>query len=61
MSAPLNPYTGDEAPLPLVGQELEDEIAYFRREADLRGEPHDPEWDRWLAEQNTDPSGLPHD
>lgn len=59
MSAPLDPYTGADPPLPLTGQELEDEIAFFRREADRRGERHDPEWDRWLARQNPDPSGRP--
>jgi hypothetical protein len=57
----LDPYVGDEPPPPLTGQELEDEVAYFKRQADRRGEPYDPEWDQWLAEQNPDPSGLPHD
>jgi hypothetical protein len=61
VSVPLNPYVGGEPPLPLVGQELEDEVAFLKRDADLTGQPYDPDWDRWLAEQNADPSGLPRD
>jgi hypothetical protein len=47
---PLDPYAGPaEEELP-TGTELEELVAYYKRTADQHGEPHDPEWDRWLAE-----------
>ena len=46
---PLDPYVGEE-PQVLTGQALRDEIAHYRRTADQNGEPHDPEWDRWLTD-----------
>lgn len=45
---PLDPYSGPEEIQPLTGQDLIEEVAFYKRTADLRGEPHDPEWDRWL-------------
>lgn len=47
---PLNPYEGPEETEPLTGFELAAEVAFFKRTADQNGEPYDPEWDRWLAE-----------
>ncbi len=48
---PLNPYSGDgEEVSDLTGEDLELEVAYFKKVADAAGEPYDPEWDRWLQE-----------
>lgn len=47
---PLDPYSGPPEDEPLTGQALADEVAFHKRTADLHGLPHDPEWDRWLAE-----------
>lgn len=55
----LDPYIGPDPAEPLIGSELEDYVAFLKRQAQLQGEDPDPEWDRWLAEQNTDPSGRP--
>jgi hypothetical protein len=46
---PLDPYEGTETE-PLTGQDLVELVAFYKRTADQNGEPHDPEWDRWLAE-----------
>lgn len=52
----MNPYTGPDEIEPLTGQALVDEVAYFKQVADATGEPYDPEWDRWIREDQ----GLTH-
>jgi hypothetical protein len=50
---PLDPYRGEETE-PLTGAALADLVAFYKRTADQNGEPYDPEWDQWLADD--DPS-----
>jgi hypothetical protein len=57
---PLDPYRGKEIE-PLHGQELIDLVDFYKRTADQNGEPHDPEWDRWLAEDAEGPDDEPDD
>jgi hypothetical protein len=52
---PLDPYKGQE-PEPLTGQELRELVAFYKRTADQNGEPYDPEWDQWIAD---DEAGTP--
>lgn len=47
---PLNPYRGGPEPQPATGVELVELVAFYKRTADQNGEPYDPEWDRWIAE-----------
>lgn len=50
----LDPYKGPvEEVQPLTGQDLADEVAFYKRTADAHGEPHDPEWDRWLSQESS--------
>lgn len=46
----IDPYDGPDEDEPATGQELVELVAYYKRTADQNGEPHDPEWDRWLRE-----------
>lgn len=45
---PLDPYAGPEETQLPTGQDLIEQVAYYKRTADQNGEPYDPEWDRWL-------------
>lgn len=46
----IDPYSGPDEIEPLTGQELVDEVAFYKRTADQQGLPYDPEWDRWIRE-----------
>lgn len=47
--SPIDPYAGPAEIEPLTGEDLVELVAYYKRTADQNGEPHDPEWDRWLV------------
>jgi len=47
---PLDPYQGGAETPPLTGDDLAREVAFYKATADEHGEPYDPEWDRWLAD-----------
>ena len=51
---PLDPYSnpGDGSP-PLTGAALIAEVAFHKQTARLNGDPIDPEWDQWLADDES--------